>query len=133
MNADIRVGEIEAIKQQIQNLSAQGENKTSYWTKLDKMSLNLCSDQQQYLNSSENVINTKAQLVEAFNLFLFENFREQFAASEKYKIVCDKYIDSIQDALSEYANNMSKLREENEKLRKMLEAKNNLKGGYCEE
>ena len=133
MEANIKVGKIEALQKQIQDLNAQAENKTSYWMKLDRMCGNLSSDQQRHLNTSEEVINAKAQLVDSFNLFLFENLREQFAASEKYRIVCDKYIDSIQDSLTDYSSNMSKLREENEKLRKLLEENNSPKGGYCED
>jgi cell division septum initiation protein DivIVA len=133
MEANIKVGTIEALQKQIQDLNAQAENKTSYWMKLDRMCENLRSDQQRHLNTCNEVIKAKEQLVDSFNLFLFENFREQFAASEKYKIVCDNYIDSIQDSLTDYSTNMEKLREENEKLRKLLEENNNPKGGYCED
>ena len=131
--ANKRVGKIELLEQHIQDLSSQAENKTSYWMKLDRMCENLSSDQQRHLNASAEVINAKAKLVDSFNLFLFENLREQFAASEKYKIVCDNYIDSIQDVLTDYSSNMQKLREENENLRKLLEANNSPKGGYCED
>ena len=128
--ASNRVGKIELLERQINNLNVQ-ENQTSYWTKLDKLSQSLSSDQQEYLNNSEDVKKAKSQMVEAFSLFLFKNCREQFAASEEFKIFCDKYVDSIEDALNEFKTNISKLREENEKLKGELEQIK--KGGYCED
>ena len=125
-----RVGKIELLEKQIKNLNVQ-ENQTSYWTKLDKLSQSLSSDQQEYLNNSEDVKKAKSQMVEAFSLFLFKNFREQFAASNEFKIYCDKYVDSIEDTLNDFKINISKLREENEKLKGELEQIK--KGGYCED
>lgn len=125
-----RVGKIELLESQIKNLNVQ-ENQTSYWTKLDKLSQSLSSDQQEYLNNSEDVKKAKSQMVEAFSLFLFKNFREQFAASNEFKIYCDKYVDSIEDTLNDFKINLSKLREENEKLKGELEQIK--KGGYCED
>ena len=134
MEASKRVGEIEALQKQVQALNVQANNQTSYWQKLSKMCENLSSDQQEYLNRSDDVKKAKSQMVEAFNLFLFENFKEQFATQQTFQIYCDRYVDSIKDALEDYANNMSKLREENEKLRKQLQEQNKIsKGGYCED
>ena len=130
IEASKRVGKIELLESQIKNLNIQ-ENKTSYWTKLDKLSQGLSSDQQEYLNNSEDVKKAKSQMVEAFSLFLFKNFREQFAASNEFKIYCDKYVDSVEDTLNDFKINIFKLREENEKLKGELEQIK--KGGYCED
>lgn len=112
-----KVGEIERLQQQVKDLRTQAIDKTDYWQKLDKINQNLSSDQQEYLNNSVEVMQAKTQLVEAFNLFLFTNFREQFAQDEYFRIVCDRYIDVIQDELKQYGNNISKIIEENNKLK----------------
>lgn len=112
-----KVGEIERLQQQVKDLRTQGNDKTDYWQKLDKINQSLSADQQEFLNNSVEVLQAKTQLVEAFNLFLFKNFREQFAQDEYFRIVCDRYIDTIQDELKEYGNNISKIIEENNKLK----------------
>ena len=130
LEAENKVGKIEALQQQLKDLNAQA-NQTSYWLKLSKMCENLSSDQQEYINTSEEVKKAKAQMVEAFNLFLFENFKEQFANNETFLKYCDRYVDSIQDAISDYQSNMRKIIDENIRLKNELnEIK---KGGYCED
>ena len=112
-----KVGEIERLQQQVHDLRTQGNDKTGYWLKLDKINQSLSADQQEFLNNSVEVLQAKTQLVEAFNLFLFRNFREQFAQDDCFKIICDRYIDTIQDELKQYGNNISKIIEENKKLK----------------
>ena len=80
---------------------------------------------------SEEVKKAYSQMMEAFNLFLFETLKEQFASNAIFTKCCDKYIDSVQDALNDYQNNMSKLRQEYDKLKGELEQIK--KGGYCED
>ena len=125
-----RVGKIELLESQIKNLNVQ-ENQTSYWTKLDKLSQSLSSDQQEYINTNEEVKNSYSQMMEAFNLFLFETQKEQFASNPLFTIYCDKYIDSVYDTLNSYQNNMSELRREYGKLKDELAQIK--KGGYCED
>ena len=130
LEAENKVGKIEALQQQLKDLNVQG-NQTSYWLKLSKMCENLSSDQQEYINTNEEVKKAYSQMMEAFNLFLFETLKEQFASSVIFTKCCDKYIDSVQDALNDYQNNMSKLRQEYDKLKGELEQIK--KGGYCED
>ena len=130
LEANNKVGEIEALQQQLKDLNVQG-NQTSYWQKLSKMCENLSSDQQEYINTNEEVKKAYSQMMEAFNLFLFETLKEQFASNAIFAKCCDKYIDSVQDALNDYQNNMSKLRQEYDKLKGELEQIK--KGGYCED
>ena len=130
LEANNKVGEIEALQQQLKDLNVQG-NQTSYWLKLSKMCENLSSDQQEYINTNEEVKKAYSQMMEAFNLFLFETLKEQFASNVIFTKCCDEYIDSVQDALNDYQNNMSKLRQEYDKLKGELEQIK--KGGYCED
>lgn len=125
-----RVGRIELLEKQINNLNVQ-ENQTSYWQKLSKMCENLSSDQQEYINTSDEVKKAKLQMMEAFNLFLFESFKEQFAGNDFFLKYCDEYIYKVQDALNDYKSNMARVIEENKKLKEELEQVR--KGGYCDE
>lgn len=125
-----RVGRIELLEKQINNLNVQ-ENQTSYWQKLSKMCENLSSDQQEYINTNDEVKKAKLQMMEAFNLFLFESFKEQFAGNNFFLKYCDEYIYKVQDALNDYKSNMSRVIEENKKLKEEL--KQVKKGGYCDE
>ena len=62
-----KVGEIQRLQQQVQDLRTQGNDKTGYWLKLDKINQSLSADQQEFLNNS----------VDAFTFYEF--FRTKFS------------------------------------------------------
>lgn len=122
------------LEQQINNLSAQGNYKTSYWSKLSNLCSKMSSDQLNFANTNEEVLKAKSQMVEAFNLFLFETFKDEFVRVQEFEKLCDNYIEAFEKAGEEFNKKISDVMSENEKLKaEILKLKQGEKVGYCNE
>jgi BMFP domain-containing protein YqiC len=60
-------------------------------------------------------------MMEAFNLFLFEKYKDDFAQVETIRPICDEYINTILQVADEYGDVMKRTLEENEKLKARIE------------
>lgn len=116
--SDDKVGNIELLEQEIKNIEGNSsKNKTGYWQKLSEICSKLSTDQLNYINNNENVISKKNKIMEAFNLFLFENFKKDFAEIPNCQKLCDDYIDTIQDTIANYNEQIANTIEENKELK----------------
>lgn len=81
MNNDERVGEIDYYKQQLAHLSHNqfGMAQADYWQRLTDYCNKMSADQQIFVNNNSKVQEARASMMEAFNLFLFERYKEDFA------------------------------------------------------
>ena len=111
-----KVGSIETLEQKLKQLE-QGTNKQSYWLKLSEACAKMSADQLNYVSNADEVINAKSKMMEAFNLYLFETFKEEFASNDMFTHLCDEYIDKITDVASNYSESIIKTLDENEKLK----------------
>ena len=130
-----KVGSIEALEQKLKSIE-QPKQKPSYWLKLSESCSKMSADQLNYVSNDEDVIQAKSRMMEAFNLYLFEKYKEEFAENEMFTKYCDDYIDKIADVANGYSENITKALSENEKLRakiqelerKLSNAKSSTKG-----
>lgn len=130
-----KVGSIEVLEQKLKQLE-QPKQKPSYWLKLSESCSKMSADQLNYVSNDEDVIQAKSRMMEAFNLYLFEKYKEEFAENEMFTKYCDDYIDKIADVANGYSENITKALSENEKLRakiqelerKLSNAKSSTKG-----
>ena len=128
-----KVGSIEALEHKLKELD---KPKPSYWLKLSESCSKMSADQLNYVSNDEDVRQAKSRMMEAFNLYLFEKYKEEFAENEMFTKYCDDYIDKITDVASGYSENITKALSENEKLRakiqelerKLSNAKSSTKG-----
>lgn len=133
-NTQIRSDKVSFLEQQINNLGTQANYKTSYWTKLSNLCGKMSADQLNFANTSEEVLKNKSLMMEAFNLFLFEAFKDEFVKIEEFEKLCDKYIESFEKAGNEFSKQISNVLSENERLKEEIQKlKNGEKGGYCNE
>jgi hypothetical protein len=95
----------------------------------------MSADQRNFISTHDEVIKAKSVMMEAFNLYLFERFKEEFATTEMFTKCCDDYVDKIIDTASNYSESITKTLDENEKLKakiaeleRKLNAKSNTKG-----
>lgn len=120
---------IDTLEQKLKTLEEKPlADKTGYWQRLSEHCSKMSADQLKYVNSNKEVSDTKNKMMEAFNLFLFEKYKEEFAQIETMKPLCDGYITAILKACDEYSDVLSRTLEECEELKKKLaklEAKQN--------
>ena len=130
-----KVGSIEVLERKLKELETP-VNKASYWQKLSDACAKMSSDQLNFVSNNDEVTEAKSRMMEAFNLYLFERFKEEFATTEMFAKCCDDYVDKIIDTASNYSESITKTLDENEKLkakiaeleRKLSNAKSNTKG-----
>lgn len=116
-----RVGNIELLEHKLKHL----ENKTStsksdYWQKLSDICSKLSADQLNYVTNNQNVTNAKNKMMEAFSLYLFEKYKDDFAEIQTFQTVCDDYVDTIEDTIKEYSNKVTSTFEENKILKNKI-------------
>ena len=124
-----KVGSIEALEQKLKKLETPA-NSTSYWQKLTDDCAKMSADQLEYVQNSEEVINAKSRMMEAFNLYLFEKFKDEFVEVELFRKFCDDYQDTILDVAKKYSESIVQTLDENKELKariKELERKLNAK------
>ena len=116
---DERVGEIEYYKQQLANL---GQNNVpvkqeSYWQKLTDYCSKMSADQQSFVNNSKEVRDSRAEMMEAFNLYLFERHKDEFIQLDDFRELCDRYVDSVISTSKEYSAQVARTADENVSLK----------------
>ena len=116
---DGRVGEIEFYKQQ---LAMVGQNKAPanqdvYWQKLTDYCNKMSADQQNFVNNSKKVQDSRAVMMEAFLLYLFERHKDEFIQLDNFRELCDDYINSVIDTSKEYSVQVARTVDENETLK----------------
>ena len=124
-----KVGSIETLEQKLKQLEKPA-NSTSYWQKLSDMCAKMSADQLNYVQNSEEVIGAKTRMMEAFNLFLFEKYKDDFVQVEMFTKLCDEYYDTIADIAQKYSEGVAHTLDENKALKakiKELERKLNEK------
>lgn len=117
-----KVGNIKNLEQQLKSLESKtSTNSTGYWQILSSNCEKMSADQLNFINSNNKVIECKAKMMEAFNLFLFEKYKDDFAQVETIRPICDEYINTILQVADEYGDVMKRTLEENEKLKARIE------------
>ena len=125
-----KVGTIETLEQKLKQLEQKPASKSSYWQKLSDTCAKMSADQLNYVQNSEEVLKAKNQVMEAFNLYLFEKFKDDFVEVEMFTKLCDEYVDTISDVAQRYSDGVIKTLDENKELKakiKELERKLNEK------
>ena len=125
-----KVGTSETFEQKLKQLEQKPASKSSYWQKLSDTCAKMSADQLNYVQNSEEVLKAKSQVMEAFNLYLFEKFKDDFVEVEMFTKLCDEYVDTITDIAQRYSDGVIKTLDENKELKakiKELERKLNEK------
>lgn len=117
-----KVGNIEFLEKQLKSLESKtSTNSSGYWSILSSNCEKMSADQLNFINSNDKVIECKAKMMEAFNLFLFERYKEEFAQVETLRPICDEYVNTILQVADDYGDVMKRTLEENEKLKAKIQ------------
>ena len=122
--SDNKVGLIEQYKQElksIQNHSFTNSNNIGYWNRLTDYISKFSTDQLKFIDNNQQVIKAHNDMLNTFVQYLFEKNKDDFAAFDEFRPVCDTYIDCVIKTASEYDDKVS------EALNKNAELKNKLK------
>jgi len=115
-----KVGSIEYLEHKLQELGNSSANNASYWLKLSEHCAKLSSDQLKFVHNCDKVKKTKSKMMDAFNLYLFEKFKDEFAKFPNFQPLCDDYVESIISATDDYSNNVQNALLENEQLKQRI-------------
>ena len=121
--SDNKVGLIEQYKQEIksiQNHSFTNSNNIGYWNRLTDYISKFSTDQLKFIDNNQQVIKAHNDMLNTFVQYLFEKNKDDFAAFDEFRPVCDTYIDCVIKTASEYDDKVSEALNENAELKKKL-------------
>lgn len=121
--SDNKVGLIEQYKQElksIQNHSFTNSNNIGYWNRLTDYISKFSTDQLKFIDNNQQVIKAHNDMLNTFVQYLFEKNKDDFAAFDEFRPVCDAYIDCVIKTASEYDNKVSEALNENAELKNKL-------------
>ena len=121
--SDNKVGLIEQYKQEIksiQNHSFTNSNNIGYWNRLTDYISKFSTDQLKFIDNNQQVIKAHNDMLNTFVQYLFEKNKDDFAAFDEFRPVCDTYIDCVIKTASEYDNKVSEALSENAELKNKL-------------
>lgn len=120
--SDNKVGLIEQYKQElksIQNHSFANSNN-GYWNRLTDYISKFSTDQLKFIDNNQEVIKAHNDMLNTFVQYLFEKNKDDFAAFDEFRPVCDTYIDCVIKTASEYDDKVSEALNENAELKNKL-------------
>ena len=121
--SDNKVGLIEQYKQElksIQNHSFTSSNNIGYWNRLTDYISKFSTDQLKFIDNNQQVIKAHNDMLNTFVQYLFEKNKDDFAAFDEFRPVCDTYIDCVIKTASEYDDKVSEALNENAELKNKL-------------
>lgn len=121
--SDNKVGLIEQYKQElksIQNHTFTNSNNIGYWNRLTDYISKFSTDQLKFIDNNQQVIKAHNDMLNTFVQYLFEKNKDDFAAFDEFRPVCDTYIDCVIKTASEYDNKVSEALNENAELKNKL-------------
>lgn len=117
---DERVGGIDYYKQQLlsQRGPVQGSpGAISLWQKLADYCSKMSADQQNFVEKNQRVLKSRTRMMEAFSLYLFERYKDEFIQLDNFRGLCDDYINSVIDTSKEYSAQVARTADENASLK----------------
>ena len=121
--SDNKVGLIEQYKQElksIQDHSFTNSNNIGYWNRLTDYISKFSTDQLKFIDNNQQVIKAHNDMLNTFVQYLFEKNKDDFAAFDEFRPVCDTYIDCVIKTASEYDDKVSEALNENAELKNKL-------------
>ena len=121
--SDNKVGLIEQYKQEIksiQNHSFTNSNNIGYWNRLTDYISKFSTDQLKFIDNNQQVIKAHNDMLNTFVQYLFEKNKDDFAAFDEFRPVCDTDIDCVIKTASEYDDKVSEALNENAELKNKL-------------
>lgn len=116
---DERVGGIDYYRQLLsQRDPSQGPiNSASLWQKLADYCNKMSADQQSFVERNQKVQESRAKMMDAFLLYLFERHKDEFIQLNGFQKLCDDYVNTVIETGKEYSAQIAKTVNENADLK----------------
>lgn len=92
-----------------------------HWKRLQDATSSIDMSQSNWIMSQDNVKSAYGDLMQAFQHYLFERFKDDFAGLPLYQDIISKYVDSVLAAAQGFAKRTAQLEKENEELKQKLQ------------
>ncbi len=102
------------------NIGMQMPGAKSCWQRLVDYSNKMTPDQQVFVNCNAEVVEQKTKLMEAFSLYLFERFKEEFSRVPEFQQLCNSYIDTVLKVSQDYSKEVINIMDENKALKAQI-------------
>ena len=110
--SDNKVGLIERYKTELATLQhKKSVNDISYWNKLTDYTNKFSTDQLNYIDSNKEVVKAHSDMLQAFLLYMFDKYKDEFVALDNFRPICDTYINSVIQAGKQYTKENDNLRQ----------------------
>lgn len=93
---------------------------TDQWKRLQDATVSIDMAQATWIMSQEPVKSSYENMMTAFNHYLFEKFKDDFASLSPYHDIVNTYVESILTTAQKYAKHTEQLAKENEELKQRL-------------
>jgi hypothetical protein len=93
----------------------------NYWDRLKDSAGSMDVAQVTYVMSQDSVKEAYRVMMESFNNFLFEKFKEDFSTIPAYQPCVETYVDTVIQTAQSYGKHTQELEEENKRLKQQLE------------
>ena len=110
--SDNKVGLIERYKTELATLQhKKSVNDIGYWNKLTDYTNKFSTDQLNYIDSNKEVVKAHSDMLQAFLLYMFDKYKDEFVALDNFRPICDTYINSVIQAGEQYTKENDNLRQ----------------------
>lgn len=116
---DERVGGVEYYRQLLsQRDSLQSpQSSAGLWQKLADYCNKMSADQQSFVERSQKVQESRAKMMDAFLLYLFERHKDEFIQLDSFQTLCDDYVNTVIETGKEYSAQIAHTVNENADLK----------------
>lgn len=104
----------------------------NYWDRLKDSAGSMDVAQVTFVMSQDAVKEAYSGMMEAFNSFLFEKFKEDFSTVQTFQPAIERYVDAVLKTAQDYGKHAAALEEENSKLKQQIEELKNANRSQAE-
>lgn len=90
------------------------------WKRFNDLTSRMSDDQQAFVNNSEKAVEKRQELMQTFNNWLFERFKNDFVKIPAFASLAEEYVNTIADVAQEFGQKTAGLAKENEELRRQI-------------
>lgn len=114
---------IRELEKRLEELNLGSQKETSeVWKRFDDLINKMSEDQKAYVGQNDKVINKRKEMIQTFNDWLFEKYKGEFVEIPAFAAIAQEYVEATASTAQDYGARANRLEQENEDLRRQLNA-----------